>query len=428
MSSTERERNCSQEKDFDPLSNKSKQVCLPINQEEYDCILFDPTAFRFYLDSQIEQHPELFPATIQRGYILHDILPESRKLPGIRLRRIKVLAQDSSEEEVFTIRPSFVLSYMTAYTDDVEKALFLRRWSVPHWALTYVFGRDDQYWYRLERRLGHNSLVGTTVKDPAKLPQDLLADEKHTRFNGQKAYIATTVADDCVLGTSIVLGADGDNLTEAYGHFKTEARNVAPDYEPQTVNTDGWTATHLAWQALFPMITIILCFLHSFIKIRDCCKRMKDHYAAIKTQVWEAYHTPDADAFRQKIAELKTWAQQTVPTGAGLDAILKLCGKAPEFAKAYAYPSAYRTSNMVDRHMEPMSRYLHGCRYFHGHLVSAEYGCRAWALLHNFQPYCPRAQVAKRYKSPAHKLNGFVYHDNWLHNLLISASMGGYRQ
>ena len=23
---------------------------------------------------------------------------------------------------------------------------------------------------------------------------------------------------------------------------------------------------------------------------------------------------------------------------------------------------------------------------------------------------------------------GFVYHDNWLHNLLISASMGGYQQ
>jgi len=25
---------------------------------------------------------------------------------------------------------------------------------------------------------------------------------------------------------------------------------------------------------------------------------------------------------------------------------------------------------------------------------------------------------------PAHKLNGFVYHGNWLYNLLISASMG----
>jgi len=30
--------------------------------------------------------------------------------------------------------------------------------------------------------------------------------------------------------------------------------------------------------------------------------------------------------------------------------------------------------------------------------------------------------------SPAHKLNGFVYHDSWLQNLLVSASMGGHRR
>lgn len=396
MPSTDCQRSCSQEKDFDPLSNKSKQICLSIGQEEYNHILFSATAFRLYLDSQIEQYPELFPLTIKQGYTLHDILPESKKLSGVRLRRIKMAAQDSGEEEVFTIRPSFVLPYMTGHTDDVEKALFLRRWSVPYWALAYVFGRDEQYWYRLEHRLGHNSLVGTTVKDPARLPEDLLADEKHTRFNGQKAYIATTVADDCVLGASMALGADGDSLTEAYGHFKTEAQDVSPDYEPKTVNTDGWTATRIAWQTL--------------------------------TQVWEAYHAADPDTFMQKIAELKTWARLTIPNGTGLDAILKLCHKAPEFVKAYAYPSAYRTSNMLDRHMEPLARYLDGCRYFHGHLMSAEYGCRAWVLLHNFLPYCPRAKVAKQYKSPAHKLNGFIYHDNWLHNLMISASLGGYRQ
>ena len=40
------------------------------------------------------------------------------------------------------------------------------------------------------------SLVGTTVKKADTLPKDLLADEKHTRFNGHKAYIATTVGQD----------------------------------------------------------------------------------------------------------------------------------------------------------------------------------------------------------------------------------------
>ena len=75
--------------------------------------------------------------------------------------------------------------------------------------------------------------------------------------------------------------------------------------------------------------------------------------------------------------------------------------------------------------MEPMDRYLASTRYFHGHLQSAEDGIRAWALMHNFQPYCPRSKASKQHISPAHKLNGSVYHDNWLENLLVSASMGG---
>lgn len=423
MSSMAQTRVCSREKDLDPLANKSKQICVFIAPEEYDKILVDHKAFRQALDHVIEQHPELFPSIIQQGYNLHDILPESKKMPGIRLRRIKL-----STGDVYTIRPSFVMPYMMGYTDDVEKALFLRRWGVPHWALAYVFGRNEQYWYRLENHLGRNSIVGTTVKDPDKLPKDLLADEKHTRFNGEKAYIATTVGCDCVLGASLTLGVGKEDLIEAYGHFKTEAQNLSPDYEPETVNLDGWNATQSAWRALFTKITIILCFLHSFIKIRNCCKRMKSLYPEIRKRVWEAYHAIDAGAFLRKIDELRTWASQNMPAGNGLEVILKLCDRAPDFVIAYDYPSAYRTSNMIDRHMEPMDHYLDSHKYFHGHLMSGERGCRSWALFHNFQPYCPRAKIAQTYSSPTHKLNGFVYHDNWLHNLLISASMRGYRQ
>lgn len=417
------QRNCSSEKDFDPLANKSRQICIFVDQEEYGQILFEPAAFRKCLDREIALHPELFPAAIQQGYKLYDMLPASQKLAGIRLRRIEL-----STGAVFTIRPSFVLPYMTGYTDAVANPLFLRRWGVPHWALAHVFGHDAQYWYRLENRLGRNSVVGTTVKDAAKLPQDVLADEKHTGFNGEKAYIATTVGNDCVLGASLTLGADEKSLTAAYGHFKTEAQNVTAAYKPATVNTDGWEATQAAWRALFTQITVILCFLHAFIKIRERCKRLKDLYGEIQTRVWDAYRALDAEAFTRKIAALKAWATEKLPVGSGLAAVLKLCDRAPEFVKAYAHPAAYRTSNMLDRHMEPLDHYLDSCKYFHGHLLAGEYSCRSWALLHNFQPYCPRAKIAQTYKSPAHKLNGFVYHDNWLHNLLISASMGGYRQ
>ena len=101
---------------------------------------------------------------------------------------------------------------MTGLTDVVEKALFLREFGVPFWGLTYVFGRNDLYWYGLATRLGRYDVVGTTIKIPTKLPGDLLAHEKHTWLNGERVYIATTVAQDCVRGASIALTADEDGL------------------------------------------------------------------------------------------------------------------------------------------------------------------------------------------------------------------------
>ena len=38
----------------------------------------------------------------------------------------------------------------------------------------------------------------------------------------------------------------------AYGVFAAEARDVEPEYAPETVNTDGWAATRNAFLALFP--------------------------------------------------------------------------------------------------------------------------------------------------------------------------------
>ena len=41
---------------------------------------------------------------------------------------------------------------------------FLRKFAVPFWALSEVFGRSPMYWHRLECSLGRFSLVGTTVQ------------------------------------------------------------------------------------------------------------------------------------------------------------------------------------------------------------------------------------------------------------------------
>jgi hypothetical protein len=410
------QRKCTKTKTTQTRANQ--QIVVPVNQEDYARIIGDTAVFRGYMDEMITRHPELFPADIDQGYRLYGMHPSSKKMPEVHRRRIRLHAS----AQVFTVTPSFVMPYATGYTDDVEKALFLRRFGVPYWGLTYVFGRNDMYWQRLVCHLGRYDLVGTTVKTPEALPVDLLADEKHIKLNGEKAYIATTVGNDCVLGAAVALKADTEALTDAYGHFQREAQQLNPAYQPQTVNTDGWDPTQNAWRALFPLIVLIECFLHAFLKVRDRGQRLKALYPELQQRVWDAYHAVDARAFYQQLDDLSRWATQHL-TGPVLEAVLKLCAKAPRFALAFDYPNAYRTSNMIDRHMEPLARCLFSARFFHGHLQAAEWQVRTWALFHNFQPYCPRAQIRQHYLSPVHKLNSAVYHDNWLQNLLISTSI-----
>ncbi|MCP4075189.1 MAG: hypothetical protein GY744_03265 [Gammaproteobacteria bacterium] len=83
---------------------------------------------------------------------------------------------------------------------------------------------------------------------------------------------------------------------------------------------------------------------------------------------------------------------------------------------------------MADRLMRWQDEYLFSRKYFHGTYESAELAIRSWAILRNFQPYCARISGKEKPVSAAEKLNGFRYSDNRLENLLISASMGGYRQ
>ena len=401
---------------------QSKTIVLPVEMPHYCHLVKDKREFRLFLDHMIAQLPELFPEAITVGYHLHD-KRASKKLEGVVIRRIKLVQSDETNKaQVYSIVPSAVLPYMSGLTDEVEKALFLLRFGVPFGALTYVFGRNDSYWYRQSCHFGRYGIVETTIQDKNQIPDHLLADEKHSKINRKKCYIATTVGDDCVLGAAVSMSANEQALTTAYKTFKDEVDLFDDEYQPQTVNTDGWFATQNAWVTLFPCIVIIECFLHAYISIRARCKRKyKAVWGDIQEKVWDIYHATSATTFQKQVQAFSLWAKEHVD-GTALDKINKLCRKADRFIIAFDHPNAYRTSNMIDRHMEPMNRWLKSMRYFHGHLTSAERQVRGWALFHNFSPYCPRSKISEEWISPAHKLNGKKYHDNWLHNLLISTS------
>lgn len=401
------------------ICRKNRVICVPFSQKPYNTNVNVAIKFRALLDPMTKKHPELFPSEISDGYQMKDLYHSKKTL--IIIRRIKISGIS------YTIRPSFVMPYLVGMADDITKPLFFRKFDVPFWALSHAFGRDPCYWYRIERSVGRNSLVATTIKDPQKLPMHLVADEKHTWILGSKVYLATTVAKGCILGACIAKDAGEQSLTNAYGVYKEEAQCLAPDYNPKTVNNDGWPATRKAWGNIFPNIFLIACFLHVFIKIRDRSKKkFQDIYQQVATKLWDCYEAQNKASFSQRVRRLYEWAKNTSTPSVILEKIEKFKNTVASFSIAYDFPGAHRTSNMLDRLMQRMDRHLFSTQYFHGSLSSAQLGIRGWALIQNFAPSNPI--TIKKYDgllSPAERLNNSRYHDDWLQNLLISASLVG---
>ena len=107
-------------------SRGHRTICLPIPEETYQQIIDDPRAFRRTIDDWFRRMPELFPRNFQ-GYQLMGHRVSAKQ--GVKIRRVLL-----KDETAYSIRPSFLMPYMTARTSDVEGPLFLRTFGVPFWA------------------------------------------------------------------------------------------------------------------------------------------------------------------------------------------------------------------------------------------------------------------------------------------------------
>lgn len=402
---------------------QSRTIVVSINEVQYPLFMEDNEVAHQLIQKAYSNDPELFPLQMGHGYKLNGKTRRSKKL-GLCMRRIEI------QGTTYRLRPSFVLPYMRGKTDDLKHPLFLLRFGVPFWALAYVFGRNAMFWYRAFICLGRFSIVGTSVHHADNLPLDLLADEFHTRIKGLKSYIATTIGRACILGVQASATADQSGLTAAYATFKQEAQVLDPLYEPTTVNTDGWWATQNTWKALFKGICVIECFLHAFIKIRDrATKKLQLFFDQVADKVWDIYRSDSKRQMSQRIRRLAEWTAKTVPTSAMKENLLKLCKKRKRWLQHFDAPSAYRTSANLDRIMKLMEKHQINSQMFHATLESTSMNFRALALIYNFSPSCPA--VTDKHPdlvSPAARLNGFVYHQDWLQNLMLAASLNGFRE
>src|SRR5262245_5568716 len=187
------------------MARRCSTICLPIGKDAHQDLVADPALFRAWLDRSFRQSPELFPEAFAKGYRIKDGRASAKT--GLRTRRVRLKATGRS----FSVRPCFVMPYHAALAGDVADGLFLRSFGVPFWAIARVFGKDHDYWYRLEVSLGRNSIAGTTLRK-AGLPEHLLADEHHQTRDGGKNYVATTVGEGCCLGAALAQTANAEDL------------------------------------------------------------------------------------------------------------------------------------------------------------------------------------------------------------------------
>ena len=177
------------------------------------------------------------------------------------------------------------------------------------------------------------------------------------------------------------------------------------------------------------MIKIIECFLHAYLKVRDrATKKLTTYFDLAADKIWDCYRAESKRSLAQLIRRLKEWTISDLPDCPMKQNILKLCKKKKKWMDHLDFPMAHKTSNMMDRLMRSMNRHAFNSQMFHSTISSTSKNFRAFALLYNFTPSSSAAwDESKILTSPAARLNGFVYHDDWLHNLLISTSLGGFR-
>ena len=124
---------------------------------------------------------------------------------------------------------------------------------------------------------------------------------------------------------------------------------------------------------MFAGITIILCFLPAFLKIRDrATQALTELFEQVRQQVGRAYCAPNQAAFAQRLRRLREWATRTLPDSAMKQPTLDLCEKRAQFSRSYDPERAHRTRNRVDRLMQFLDRACFNAQYFHGTLASAE--------------------------------------------------------
>ena len=241
-------------------------------------------------------------------------------------------------------------------------------------------------WHRLERAPGRFSLVGTTVKDPERLPPHLVADEKHTTLAGTKIDLVGHAGGGCCLGLAWAEKADQDDLTMLTACFGMRLgiwiEVSAPDGQHRRLGRNaGGLANALQGSDADPLLP-------------PCVSEDPGARPAPEGDVRGAAgaglggvprsRCPHVLAATSPVAGVSFEAsRQADRAGEGAS----LCDKREAFVKAYAHPGCHRTSDPMNQFVHRLDYHLYCTQHLHGTAAEAEQRLRGWALIHNFAPW-----------------------------------------
>lgn len=330
---------------------------------------------------------------------------------------------------VFTISPHFVLRYSGVKPAVAQQALLATHGGLSlAWSAT-LFTICPMSIYRLVCALGRTSLVTVLSRCQLPLPPNFLADEKHSHCLTEKVYLPTIVEGRLIWHLGYTEDKSAAAFEASYAQFQQATHTVEPDYQPQSILTDGFESTRQSLHHLFPAAALGNCLRHATnrvaSKLKAVTQTVRESCSEQFYDLFEDRTEPKANKVRALGQKLRRFAEK-VSQVAGQengDRIRQWITRKKEgWYALFRNPELPATSTLLDQAHNAIDRKLFMMKGFHHPQGNQRQFLTGLALLYDFVPYQRRAKNAD--KCGVEVQGGKLPTNNWLLNLQILTSGG----
>jgi hypothetical protein len=231
---------------------------------------------------------------------------------------------------VFTVLPSFILRYRRQDSDCLSKLLTLSLsmgLSQRHTATIYTWSGLERSWtpggvWSLLQWLGNLLPVAWLLLRLGLMPPaHVLSDEKFAAVSGERIYLFLISQGELIWSTEWLKQANEAAFEPAITNFlsaiNTESQRQeqlppTPNYQPQTVTTDGWKPVQNAWQSQVSSINLLECRWHGRQRIDRTLKEYaqqhpeltKEELQQLKQKFGHLFAAPSVTAYSQRLRRL----------------------------------------------------------------------------------------------------------------------------